>query len=604
MISALEGLGSNLSNSSLLDNKISKIVLKKTESYICKIDFKLEQQNKIEISFESVNEENSKQLATKYKWVGNLKGSIPQWHITTDNFVNIINVIPILENKLKGTEYKLKDKIDKVYNKFYSGQDFTVIVNDKPYHNINIQNTKNRKEIANYFLEKVDKIDGYIKNICLFTVLIDGDIIANEADYNELLEDSLIVSDDKSYVNGVCSVCGKNGPVTADTTKFMFKYYNNDKISFSSNVSSNFAKNFSICKRCYSNIVNAENYSNQKLSSYLGSLKIMIIPECLPSNKFQLDIQKVFNVTKSVIHDNADSLKKIETLTSGSYLINIMFYKQSNNYFKIIDIIPEIPESRVNKIRDAFIKVNDKFNSIIPNFSDKYGKYLNISEIYRMVNTDQKTVYGYSLTLISDLFKFKRIDQNRLIRVYTKKISLDYYDNSKNINGITSEIIRMVAYLEFFKTLDLIIPNVRIENFNGVESNMEEEEFVKKIRYTEEEEALFWLGYLTDKIGRVMFKNNIKNNPMLEKINFQGMNFTAIEKFVNQVDEKIKQYNIYGKDINYALSRVHAILSKYVINKSEWKVDDVSNVFLIMTGYSVSRSVEKTQDTKEDENGE
>ena len=90
---------------------------------------------------------------------------------------------------------------------------------------------------------------------------------------------------------------------------------------------------------------------------------------------------------------------------------------------------------------------------------------------------------------------------------------------------------------------------------------------------------------------------------MLEKINYQGMNFNALEKLVNQIDEKISQYDVYGKNIGYALYMVHSTMSKYSLDSGKWPVNNVSNVFLIMTGYTVASQL-ANPNKEEIKNGE
>ena len=109
---------------------------------------------------------------------------------------------------------------------------------------------------------------------------------------------------------------------------------------------SNFSKNFSICSECYQKIINAENYVSKNLKSYLGNSSIMIIPENIPFSHINLDIERIFKLTNSIIKANAKELVDIAytTNSTNSYILNIMFYQQSNNFFKIINIIPEIPE--------------------------------------------------------------------------------------------------------------------------------------------------------------------------------------------------------------------------------------------------------------------
>jgi CRISPR-associated protein Csh1 len=66
--------------------------------------------------------------------------------------------------------------------------------------------------------------------------------------------DSREIKEDE-YYDGICSLCGSIGKVTANTKELKFKYYNTDKSSFASNMNgSYFKKNLSLCSNCYNNL--------------------------------------------------------------------------------------------------------------------------------------------------------------------------------------------------------------------------------------------------------------------------------------------------------------------------------------------------------------
>ncbi len=607
MISALENLGSQL-NFDILKNKINSIKLKKTDSYICEINFNTNQR-KIDIIPKPVSNENMEKLANEYLWVGNLKGSIPQWHITSDNLSYVLNSISVLLEKLDNNS-NLKSNLTNIFKQYYANvgkvqyfniSNIKIHIIDKDYTinftpgGINSRKYLN-KIIIDELLKQTNNLNDYYRSICLYTISIDNKLLAKDEEYIKILKDSMSPSED-NYITGVCSVCGRKGNVTDDTSKFTFKYYNKDKISFASNIN-NFSKNFSICNECYQKILNAENYISKNLKSYLGNSNIMIIPESIPFAQSDLSIEKIFKITNSIIKDNARELSNIEEITSDSYIINIMFYQQNNNFFKIINIIPEIPESRILKIARSLINVHTELISIFPSLA---SKDLNIQEFYKtLVFSSAEKKYKEALNTIIDLFKFKNIDEIKILKLYLDGIS-DYYHKNGRINEIV--IILMDYYIKFLMEIGLISGLRQNNHMKAGENYMKEIEFIENQGYSDEQKALFWMGYAIKKIGSVQFSNNIKSNPMLEKINFQGMNFNALEKLVNQIDEKVKQYKIYASNMGYALFMIHSIMSKYSLDGNKWPINDVSNVFLIMTGYSVASQL-AVENKEEIQNGE
>ena len=545
-------------------------------------------------------------------WVGNLKGSSPQWHITSDKLSYVLNSLPILLEKIND-DTKLKIKLENIVKQYY------VNINKKVYFNITsikisfmnkeyniasqfVEDFNSKKDLNKFiideFLKQTDNLNDYFKDICLYTISIDDNLLSKDDEYIKILTDSMSPSDD-NYSTGRCSICGKERNVTDDTSKFTFKYYNKDKISFASDMS-NFSKNFSICSECYQKIINAENYVSKNLKSYLGNSSIMIIPENIPFSHINLDIERIFKLTNSIIKANAKELVDIAytTNSTNSYILNIMFYQQSNNFFKIINIIPEIPEYRILKIIQNLNKVYGEFYDMFP--SSENWLNLNIQGFYKtMIFSSSEKKHKEAMNAIIDLFKFNKIEENKILKVYLEGISNYYYKNGRICE---IEIILMNSYLRFLREIGLLLIK-REDNYTKVgEIYMKEDEFIENAGYTDEQKSLFWIGYAIKKIGIIQFLNKITSNPMLEKINYQGMDFNAVEKLVNQIDEKIKQYDIYGKDIGYALFMAHSTLSKYSLDGKRWPINDVSNVFLIMTGYSVASQLAASN--KDMKNGE
>lgn len=127
MISALESLGSQL-NFNMLANKITSIRLKKGDSYSCELNFRTNK-NDLNVIIKKISDEDIAELASKYLWVGNLKGSSPQWHITSDKLSYVLNSLPILLEKIND-DTKLKIKLENIVKQYY------VNINKKVYFNI------------------------------------------------------------------------------------------------------------------------------------------------------------------------------------------------------------------------------------------------------------------------------------------------------------------------------------------------------------------------------------------------------------------------------------------------------------------------------------
>lgn len=61
-----------------------------------------------------------------------------------------------------------------------------------------------------------------------------------------------------------------------------FKYYNTDKISFSSGITGKFDKNYVLCEECYKGAVAGESYIKNHMGTRIGRFALYVIPDfCL-----------------------------------------------------------------------------------------------------------------------------------------------------------------------------------------------------------------------------------------------------------------------------------------------------------------------------------
>ncbi len=100
--------------------------------------------------------------------------------------------------------------------------------------------------------------------------------------------------------------------------------------------------------------------------------------------------------------------------------------------------------------------------------------------------------------------------------------------------------------------------------------------------YDDPRKTIFLLGYMIGRIGNEQWKARHKNKPILNKINFEGMNVQAIIRLTNEVFEKMVQYKILNlhEALFYQYKRMIDTYSQ------DWTLSNQENVFYILSGYS------------------
>ncbi|WP_026486660.1 TIGR02556 family CRISPR-associated protein [Caldanaerobius polysaccharolyticus] len=324
----------------------------------------------------------------KYLWVGNAVSNSLQWRITTDNIGYLCSqALPALCERLK--ESSLREKIkkiveqgmtsfsDKVGKRYRYVWDLNKMGIEKGFDAIRLEEKISQKSPGGDIDEKLiksvaDCIEGYVRGrfnldekkdmISLYTLKIDGDLVCQDEGYVSLIYDEKINDIFKGVKQGVCSVCGRNVPVTADVRRFKHKYYNTDKPNFSSGVSGDFSKNFSLCPDCYKSILVTEVYMRNNLGSNIGSIPLYIIPGFL----FKVDMDRRtldewakyvnynfnFVVSFEGMDKFVDGLREYLYYESegNNYILNLLFYRKNQQEFKILKLIKDVPPSRIKEM--------------------------------------------------------------------------------------------------------------------------------------------------------------------------------------------------------------------------------------------------------------
>lgn len=123
-----------------------------------------------------------------------------------------------------------------------------------------------------------------------------------------------------------------------------------------------------------------------------------------------------------------------------------------------------------------------------------------------------------------------------------------------------------------------------------------------ELNYNEAQQGLALLGYVIGVIAYVQSeKENLKNKPILEKINYQGMSEEKVMRLFNEASQKIHQYR---KHIGYAERWLALGKKLYETGAHEGLTSD-ARVFYLLSGYSMnllrSKPTAETAETEEAE---
>lgn len=637
MLEALIELGKiRLDSMDLIDTKLESVrLLDKNQkpNYIIKINFDTIN-NKIEIIS---NEEVSESTAKDYLYVVSHGGpNSRKWDVTYSKSGYLITEVlyQIYKNNISD---ELNHKIKKVLNDFFykfdtSNEKYKYLLKMDKYlgyeedilEKLNNENIKKvQKDLIKDFESLVSERTGINKrNIVLYTLLVDGKPIAKMEEFRAFLFNYYSKTKDKKSKN-ICSYCLNNKGVESQNPNKNLKYFSNNLHSFASEYKKkNYtSKNFALCKKCMDNLNSGENFVYENLKTRTGKyIDTLIIPHFFETEDLKFNhLKKVSEVLLETYNNskNIDSINefkgRINKLTKNEiyYLINFVFIETGQNGIKIKKVIEDVNPGIFNKISDS-----DADSKKIVNKYYKYKKdyrFGGLDAVYftlpLLIGSSDITNYRLMLDIYSSILNLNKINYKTLMKKWADIYRIIFYENnSYNISpknnkvvALENKIVDLVYILEFYKNLGIL--DVKVGGLS-MEVDLSEKmlEFINEMNFDDEKTAMFIMGYLIGEIGRKQNRMNENGDgsykPILNKINFNGIDMKRIIRLSTDIFEKMRQLKI----ASYNENTYHQMMKLINKKKEKWSLDKNENLFYLMTGYGFKNYKKESKNEEENNN--
>lgn len=574
-------------------------------------------------------EEIDSGTALKYLFIGSADGpASPQWFATsnsylyhiTETFSNLvkINLGDELNSKIKnifetyyvdlGSRFKPKNRYILNYKKYgISEEDVLETLNKVQTEETEINEKQRYKNIASALKKVYSKeFENYIKyrlnmkndEIGIYTIFVDGKPLSDFEEYRQaILERKQKIKNSKK-VKGCCGMCGKRENLTSDLSKMKIKYYTTNQIIFASELKS-YDKNMLLCSSCLNKLISGENYIQNKLNTRLAGFTVYLIPHFIlgsPMNKKDLDkvsenVKHSFNTVKNLngVDDFKSEIQCIKDMKheEAYFLINIMFYKKSNQATKIQKLIKDVNPSVFEKIVNTsyeMMKLGKKIMGV------NYKLKIDLQTFYFMTPIRIKNSEPINFRRLLQMYDAILTQRNMKLEEFISGVVLcakiEFFDEQGyNVNaksGIYNTILRANFCIEFLKYMGCIKEGEKMDVSNlKVKDDLKN--YISSMGYDEQQSAMFLLGCLIGEIGNAQYKRMGEDRkPILNKLNFGGIDKNKIVRLTNEVfnkliQEKIRKYN----EVNF--SECKRLID---VNKDSWKLNKHENLFYILSGYS------------------
>jgi len=602
--------------SDFLSNIVEEIDIvdkKGNPKYIIQIDFDTKER-KVNINLYGEARESS---AKELLWIGTADGpSSPQWYTTgnrptyliSQTIPNLINMnIPDLSEELKrildtffydmgeqrGTKERYRYVIDlgKISIKLKS--------NDEIYKESK-QDARKAIQLAEKELSNFIKIKYNIKpnEVALYFISLNGKPLSNRREYRDRVEEKKLKAYEKGE-EGVCSICGIEEGLTSDTSKLKLKFYTTTNLNFPSRFSkANYSKNMLLCKNCMLYLMTGERFIKDNLSTNLGNLQVYLIPHFLYDTN--INREEMESISDKLL-ETFNASKKVESLINlegqiwnilelnneeNYYLINILFYKSSQQAVKVQKLIKDIHPSRFKILINNSFNLLKLFKDLI---SNKFSMPFGLETLYYLIpiklKQNEVKEYRKLLSMYDAIFKQLKIDRDVIIKSQIQMIEVHYFEkyNQYNIrrNTIHNAMIQSNMLLKFLENIGCLEEGIGMDTSK---LNVDEDikRYIEEMEYSEEQTAMFLLGYLIGKVGNKQYSDRDGKKPILNKLNFNGMDIAKVKRISSEIVNKLRQNKIlkYNEIIYFDHKQL------FDKNIENWNLNKHDNLYYILSGYS------------------
>ena len=373
--------------------------------------------------------------------------------------------------------------------------------------------------------------------------------------------------------------------------------------------------NYQVSKENQEKLDYASTFLLQNYKTKIAGIDHVIIPQFFSDDVLDLSLILDGIKKKSEILFSFSALEKmvddVRIEAVNIFWINFIAFESDGNFFKSTEIIKDVSHFHFQKVIESFSEVHWELrnNSSFVNWDSVIrGRFFNLSSVYSLIPLRKdKEKKNIALDLFKTILENRKVNRHHLYKHFCELILCHYYKRYNSYTNIPTsskdyfgKAIRdsVFKYLAFFQVLSkLQLIDMETDNQNAVVAGQPGnkydeaiESFFIKMKFTENQKAMFFLGRM---LNSVVWIQKDKNKTVIDKVNFHGMDRDDIIRLRVGLFEKAKQYGKTQKIIFFDAS-----FSVY-FNFKNWNMDSNEAVFFLLTGFSFG--VKSSPSTNEQE---
>jgi len=443
-------------------------------------------------------------------------------------------------------------------------------------------------------------------DVMLYTLKVNGELLAAHPDYSSYLENNLIDKMFDEASNGVCHICGVLGKVTGNTTRFkLLKFYITDKPGFASGLSDEgFYRNYALCQKCYKELLAGERFVENNLKTKLGYNYVYIIPlfhspSVQPGPK-TLERWARYLTTRLAATQTLEGWREFQKNLEdyrefdndkAYFVLNLFFATKKQGAVKVDKLIQGIPPSKLDQLDRARNSVWDKAKRHFGDYTDWDLGLKRILYLLPLHKQERSVQTDPFLNFLDKLLTGAMFSYKELIPQFLETATIYYFKNGNYVQKIPDQsdavdqalvrsLVQSQLVLLYLKELNQLYGPKGGELMEDEPHNKGIHEYVRELNLEKKQTGLFLLGYLIGQIGSTE-PQRVSGKPILNKVDFRGMDQRKIMRLTNEVYEKLRQYKIV--EYNEAF---YAEAKMYLDSDSSKLYSPQENTYWVLSGYA------------------
>ncbi|MBV6440408.1 MAG: hypothetical protein EPGJADBJ_02077 [Saprospiraceae bacterium] len=313
----------------------------------------------------------------------------------------------------------------------------------------------------------------------------------------------------------------------------------------------------------------------------------------------------------------------IKNIADGeTYWITFLGYESDGNFFKTINLIKDISKTHFETVIRVLRDVDSEMAELAgQQWLDTmtYGKEktpydFNFYTIYSLIPVrKEKEKRNAALAIFKAILERRPIASEALFGHFVELIQCHRFERYTGYNILQNNnfdfatrdaVFQYHAFLHFLKKIKLLAMDEKLKPSVATleEKNAAISAFFERMGYTDDQRALFYLGRILNSVGRAQADKEHKSKPVLNKLNYNGMDSHDIRRLRKDLFEKCRQYttpqkNVLGfNEMNFSKFTDLFIDSKDAPWDKRMKPDEA--LFYLLSGYSF-RAPEEVKDDSE-----